>query len=132
NAEAHRNLGLALAMQGKVTESLSHLVRATRDQATQILSGVLYQNGKRPEARAVLDYASRWYVRADQWLTYGGVAYGAMDNPRTVDADGRAIVLDPDALDPSMLNAYAGVLDEVGDYAECERIARRLLDAAGE
>ena len=60
-----------------------HLVRGTREQATQILSGVLYQTGKLPEAMAVLDYASRWYVRAEQWLTYGGVAYAAMDNPRT-------------------------------------------------
>jgi hypothetical protein len=71
NSEAHRNLGLALAMQGKVVDALAHLVKGTREQATQILSGVLYQNGKLPEAMDVLDYASRWYVRADQWLTYG-------------------------------------------------------------
>ena len=78
-AEAHRNLGLALAQQGKVVDALHHLVRGTREQATQILSGVLYQTGKLPEAMAVLDYASRWYVRADQWLTYGGIAYADVD-----------------------------------------------------
>jgi tetratricopeptide (TPR) repeat protein len=131
NAEAHRNLGLALAAQGKVADALAHLVRATREQATQILSGVLYQSGKVAEAMSVLDYASRWYVRAEQWLTYGGIAYAALDNPRTVKAYELAYQLDPDAFDASQLNAYAGVLDEVGDYARCESIANHLMRVAG-
>lgn len=130
NAEAHRNLGLALAQQGKIADALVHLVRATPDQATQILSGVLYQAGKLPDAMAVLDYASRWYVRADQWLTYGGIAYAAMDNPRTVRAYALAYQLDPDAFDATQLNAYAGVLDEVGDYDTCAKIASHLLRIA--
>ena len=130
NAEAHRNLGLALAQQGKVADALAHLTRATREQATQILSGVLFHAGNAPAAMAVLDYASRWYTRADQWLTYGGVAYGAMDNPRTVKAYALAYQLDPGAFDASQLNAYAGVLDEVGDYEACEKIAHALRHAA--
>ncbi len=132
NGEAHRNLGLALAQQGKVADALHHLVRATPEQATQILSGVLYQSGKLTEAMAVLDYASRWYVRADQWLTYGGIAYAAMDNPRTVKAYMLAYQLDPDAFDATQLNAYAGVLDEVADYARCEAIAKHLLRVGGD
>ena len=132
NAEAHRNLGLALAQQGKVLEAMEHLVRGTREQASQILSGVLYQSGKLPDAMAVLDYASRWYVRAEQWLTYGGVAFAALDNVRTVKAYAIAYQLDPAAFDASQLNAYAGVLDEVGDYATCEAIAKVLLAAAGD
>jgi tetratricopeptide (TPR) repeat protein len=132
NGEAHRNLGLALAQQGKILEAMTHLSRGTREQATQILSGVLYQSGKLPDAMTVLDYASRWYVRADQWLTYGGVAYAAMDNPRTVRAYKLAYELDPDAFDASQLNAYAGVLDEVGEYDTCERIANQLLRVAGD
>ncbi|CAN5874610.1 hypothetical protein BH11MYX3_BH11MYX3_07440 [soil metagenome] len=132
NAEAHRNLGLAFAQQGKVADAMPHLVRGTREQATQILSGVLYQSGKLPEAMAVLDYASRWYVRADQWLTYGGIAYAAMDNPRTVKSYALAYQLDPEAFDTSQLNAYAGVLDEVGDYVQCENIAKHLLRLAGD
>jgi tetratricopeptide (TPR) repeat protein len=119
-------------MQGKVTEALAHLVRGTREQATQILSGVLYQHGKLPEAMAVLDYASRWYVRAGQWLTYGGIAYAAQDNSRTVKAYRLAYQLDPDAFDTSQLDAYAGVLDEVGDYTTCEAIANHLLRAASD
>ncbi|MDB4960891.1 MAG: hypothetical protein JWP01_890 [Myxococcales bacterium] len=132
NGEAHRNLGLALAQQGKVADALVHLVRGTREQATQILSGVLYQIGKLPEAMAVLDYASRWYVRADQWLTYGGIAYAAMDNVRTAKAYSLAYQLDPDAFDATQLNAYAGVLDEIGDYKTCETVATHLLRVAGD
>lgn len=131
NGEAHRNLGIALAQQGKIPEALHHLMRGSPEQATQILCGLLYQSGKLADAMAVLDYASRWYVRADQWLTYGGIAYAAMDNPRTVRAYALAYQLDPDAFDASQLNAYAGVLDEVGDAATCEAIANHLLRAAG-
>jgi tetratricopeptide (TPR) repeat protein len=132
NAEAHRNLGLALAQQGKVVDAMHHLVRGTREQATQILAGSLYQSGHVPAAMAVLDFASRWYNRADQWLTYGGIAYSAMDNPRTVRAYKLAYQLDREAFDASQLNAYAGVLDEVGDYTTCELIANHLLHVAGE
>lgn len=132
NEEAHRNLGLAYASQGKVEQALAHLVKATPDQATQILAGVLTQAGHPAPAMAVLEYASRWYVRAEQWLTFGGVAYTAMDNPRTVHAYRIAYALDPDAFDASQLNAYAGVLDEVGEWAECERISKHLLKLAND
>jgi tetratricopeptide (TPR) repeat protein len=132
NGEAHRNLGLALAQQSKVFDAMHHLVRGTREQATQILSGVLYQSGHLPQAMTVLDYASRWYNRAEQWLTYGGIAYAAMDNSRTVQAYRLAYQLDREAFDASQLNAYAGVLDEVGEYATLETIANDLLTAAGD
>ncbi|HEY4181421.1 MAG TPA: hypothetical protein VGM90_31460 [Kofleriaceae bacterium] len=132
NAEAHRNLGLALAMQGKAADALVHLMRATPEQATQIVSGVLHQAQHTAAAMTLLDYASRWYVRAEQWLTFGGIAYAAMDNPRTVRAYRLAWQLDPDAYDASQLNAYAGVLDEVGDYVTCELIAKKLITVAGD
>ncbi|HEU0036075.1 MAG TPA: tetratricopeptide repeat protein [Kofleriaceae bacterium] len=132
NTEAHRNLGLALAHQGKLVDALHHLVRGTHEQATQILSGVLYQAGKLVEALAILDYISRWYVRAEQWLSYAAITYAAMDNPRTARAYGLAYQLDPDAFDATQLNAYAGVLDEIGDHAQCEIVAAQLLRIAGD
>jgi hypothetical protein len=126
NEEAHRNLGLALATQGKVIDAMPHLVRGTREHATQFLSGVLYQSGQMAQALAVLDYASRWYVRAEQWLAYGAIAFAAMDSGRTRDAYGVAYRLDPAAFDRSMLNAYATVLCETGDFDACERVATHL------
>src|SRR5262249_55999660 len=104
---AHRNVGLALGEKGKMLEAMPHLVRGTQEQATQILAGVLFQNGKLADALAVIDYASRWYTRADQWLTYAGIAYGANDAARTARGYNFAYQLDPDAFDATQLNAYA-------------------------
>ena len=132
NGFAHRNLGMALAHQGKLPEALHHLTRGAPEQATQLLCGLLYQAGKLPDALAALDHASRWYVRAEQWLTCGGIAYAAMDNPRARAAYAAAYQLDPDAGDPSQLNAYASVLGEIGDFATCEAIAGHLLRIAGD
>jgi hypothetical protein len=42
-----------------------------------------------------------------------------------------AYQLDPDAFDATQLNAYAGVLDEIGDAVACEVIAKQLLRVAG-
>jgi len=84
------------------------------------------------DALEILEYASRWYSRADQWLTFGGIAYAAMDNPRSIKGYQIAYRLDPDSFDESQLNAYAGVLDEVADYATCEKIGNHLLRKAGD
>src|SRR5262249_24525227 len=99
--------------------------------APQILAGVLQQGGKLAEATAVLDYASRWYVRAEQWLAYGGIAQGVGDTPRTAKAFGGAYQLDPEAFDLARLHAYASLLDEAGDYATCEKVANQMLRLAG-
>jgi tetratricopeptide (TPR) repeat protein len=132
NAEAHRNLGLALAQQGKLADALVHLVRAAPDQATEILASVLYQASKLTEAMAVLDYASRWYTRAEQWLAYGGIAYAALETARAVKAYTAAYELDQDQFDASQLNAFAGVLDELGEHARCQQVAEHLLRVAGD
>jgi tetratricopeptide (TPR) repeat protein len=130
--EAHQCLGLALAMQGKVTDALAHFVRATHEQATRILSGALADHGKLSEAVKVLDYASRWYLRADSWLTYAEVAHRARDLARAVEAYQHAYRLDPDAFSASQLDAYAAVLGEGGDWTTCEQVARHLLRVAGD
>ena len=132
HAEAHSNLGLGLARQGRLPEALHHLTRGTAEQAMQVLSGVLYQAGDLPAALAVLDHASRWYAGADQWLTYGGIAYAGLDNPRALAAYRRAYRLAPDAFDPGQLHAYAAVLGELGDYTTCEAIAGHLLRITGD
>ncbi|HEY4238954.1 MAG TPA: tetratricopeptide repeat protein [Kofleriaceae bacterium] len=132
NAELHRNLGLAYAQQGKLVDALFHLARATPEQATQILAGIQYQRKAIPEAIAVLDYASRWYTRPDQWLTYGAIAFAAEDNARILRAYQTAYELDPEALNASQLNPYAAILAESGDYAHAEVIVRKLLDKGGD
>ncbi|HUJ59001.1 MAG TPA: tetratricopeptide repeat protein [Kofleriaceae bacterium] len=106
NAEAERDLGLALARQGKVQDALHHLVRGTGEQAATILAGVLVRAGLVPDAMALLDHASRWYARAEQWTGYASLAYEAGDLPRTARGYERAARLDPGALDPTMTRAW--------------------------
>jgi hypothetical protein len=60
SAEVQRNLGLALAQQGKLPEALHHLTLGVPDQATEILCDVLQQSGRRADAAAVRAYARRW------------------------------------------------------------------------
>jgi hypothetical protein len=64
SAEAQRNLGLALAQQGKLPEALHHLTLGVPDQAADLLCSVLAQSGRPSEAAAVRAYARRWLDRA--------------------------------------------------------------------
>ncbi|HEY1556896.1 MAG TPA: hypothetical protein VGF94_18800 [Kofleriaceae bacterium] len=132
STEAQRNLGLALAREGKVLDAMHHLVRAEPERGAQILAAILAHHGRAPEALAVLEYACRWYARADQWLGYASIAYAAGDAARTAKAYGLAFQLDPDAFDADTLHAYANVLDEVGDHEAAERVAHQLRRAAGD
>ncbi len=126
--EAHRSLGLACAQQGNIVDALHHLARGTRGQATQILAGVLFQLGKLPQALAVLDHASRWYRRAEQWLGFGGIADAAADHVRSERAYARAFELDPDALDAIQLDAYARACLALDDREHAAELARRAIE----
>jgi tetratricopeptide (TPR) repeat protein len=81
SAEAQRNLGLALAQQGKLPEALHHLALGVPEQATEILCGVLDQSGRLAEASAVRAYASRWLGSAPSTGATGDAAAGAPRPP---------------------------------------------------
>jgi tetratricopeptide (TPR) repeat protein len=81
SAEAQRNLGLALAQQGKLPEALHHLALGVPEQATEILCGVLDQSGRPAEAGAVRAYASRWLGSAPSTGAPGDAAAGAPRPP---------------------------------------------------
>jgi len=132
SSEAHRNLGLALARQGKVLDAMHHLIRADAERGAQLLAGMLVHDGRAADAITVLDHASRWFSTADQWLACAGIAYAAGDTPRTAKAYGQAYQLGGATFDAATLHAYANVLDEVGDHEACERIAHELRRAAGD
>ncbi len=128
NVEINRNLGLALAQQGKLVDALHHLTRGTREQATQILAGVLFQHSKLAEALAVLDHASRWYTSAEQWLGFGGIADATADRVRTERAYRRAYELDPSAFDPAQLEVYSRACSGLGKHDEGVALAQQALE----
>lgn len=131
NAEAHRNLGLAYANVGDVPAALAHLERWAPAQSMQVAVGTLFAAGHGKDALALADFASQWFTRADEWVTYAAVAYQAEDNPRTALAYDTAWALDPDAIDASNLNAYATVLAENGEFARARAVAEHMERAAG-
>ncbi len=132
SADAHGNLGLALARQGKVVDALHHLVRGAPDEALEILADALAESGRHAESTAVLAYASRWFVRAGQWLALAAAARAAGEPARAARAYAAAHRLEPDAFAPPHLDGYAGALDESGDHRGAEKIAHLLRRAAGE
>jgi hypothetical protein len=82
SAEAQRNLGLALAQQGKLPEALRHLTLGVPAQATEILCGVLHQSGRSPDAIAAARYASRWLGHVPGAGTTGDPATPTAGTPR--------------------------------------------------
>src|SRR5262249_36297589 len=58
NADAHCELGLALAQQGNVIQALHHLELGARDRSTQLLTYKLSRSGH-AAAQLVADYAAR-------------------------------------------------------------------------
>src|SRR5262249_14738453 len=74
SAEVQRNLGLALAQQGKLPGALHHLTLGVPDQAIELLCGVLDQSGRRAEASAVRAYARRWRDHTPEAGAAGEVA----------------------------------------------------------
>lgn len=64
SAEAHRDLGLALARQGKGIDALHHLTRGASAPAAAAVAAALAEAGRPDEAAAVHAYASRAYAGA--------------------------------------------------------------------
>src|SRR5262249_23285051 len=102
------------------------------DEAVELLADALAETGRRAEAAAVLAYASRWYVRAAQWLAFAAAAPAAREPPRAGRAYPIAPRSDPAALASAHLDGHAGALDESGDHRAAEKLAHQLRRAAGE
>jgi tetratricopeptide (TPR) repeat protein len=132
NHELWRNLGIAYAQDGDDYEAVRAFARF--DDATEgvKLAGlVLCQAKHAKEGLAVLDYISRWFTRAEDHRYHALFAWQAGDDPAMLRAYGRAWRMDPAALNGVDLNGYAGVLYEAGEYAESERVTKRLELVAG-
>ncbi len=131
DVDAHRDLGIALARQGRAADAIGHLTRANDADAMRIVADALVQGGYTTEAITVLDHASRWYRSTEAWLAYAATARHNLDPRRAHRGYAMAWTLDPGALSREALDDYASVLDEVGEHARCELVARALLERAG-
>ncbi|MGE0871535.1 MAG: hypothetical protein AB7P03_23450 [Kofleriaceae bacterium] len=107
NREAQHTLAVAFARQGKLPELLGALERYDRERAVEIAVRLVSEAQRSADVLTMLDYASRSYVRADQWASFAVLALGAGDAARAALAFTRAHQLDPTALDEMMVDAHA-------------------------
>ncbi len=131
NAMIYRNLGIAQARLGKVAESLAAFARADEKQAPSWTGQALREANLWDAAHVAYRYASQWYVSGEEWIGAATAAYMAEDNDLAIEGYGRVEQLKPALLDPSTLNAYAGVLVESGHYDKALQVAQWLEQASG-
>ncbi|MGE0547965.1 MAG: hypothetical protein AB7O24_00710 [Kofleriaceae bacterium] len=111
--DARRQLAKAFVRQGKLPEALGELEHCDRGHALDAVVRMLSEAHRSSDLLAVLDYASRWYARADQWTSFAVLALGAGDAARAAMAFTRAHQIDPSALDEMMVSAHARARAEI-------------------
>jgi tetratricopeptide (TPR) repeat protein len=127
-----RNLGIAWARLGEIAPALECFAEADVREAPKWTGQALSEAGHLPQAVLAYRYASIYFTTAEEWLTLAIVAYHAEDDEAAADAFGRAWALSGGAaLDGASLNCYAAVLDNLGDYDGCARVAAQLAEIAG-
>jgi tetratricopeptide (TPR) repeat protein len=132
NRELWRNLGIAHAQHGDAFEAVRAFARF--DDATEgvKLAGLVLCQAKHTKpGLEVLEYIARWFTRAEDHRYHALFAWQANDDAAMARAYGRAWEMDPAALTGVDLDGYAGLLYELGEYAACERVTKRLEAVAG-
>jgi hypothetical protein len=79
------------------------------------------------EAVPLLRYAARRFRSAEDWALLATTAARANQDAVTVEAGRRAVKMG--ASEPELLGALSTSLYRLGEFVECEQIAKRLIDA---
>lgn len=131
NATILRNLALAYAQLGDTFRTVSVLSEADAIQGPLQAAQQLFNAGKHRQAMRAFEYACLGNVPPVAFQQWAGAAYSAEDDEATVEAYEAFSKRVDGNLDGPSLNAYAGSLDNLGRHEECETIARKLLEVAG-
>jgi tetratricopeptide (TPR) repeat protein len=125
NAKRAQSLAVALGRLGHGLEALRILSRHERTDGPRLIGRVLLDAGREADAFRFLRYASRRFRTAEDWATLAGAAGRADNDAVAVDAGRRALSLG--SRDLSLLITLATSLYRMGEFHECERIARQLI-----
>jgi tetratricopeptide (TPR) repeat protein len=126
-----RNLGIAWSRLGQTARAIESFAEADAREAPKWTGQALREAGHLKQAVQAYRYASIYFTTAEDWLTLALVAWQAEDDETSAEAFREAFVRSQGAaIDLASQNAYAGVLDNIGDYKMCEQIAAHLLDRA--
>ena len=125
NGKRAQSLAVALARVGQGHDAIRVLSQHERNDAPRLIGRVLLEAGRDAEAVPVLRYASRRFRTAEDWTTLATAAFRADNDAVCIEAGRKAVGLG--AQDPSLLSALATSLYRLGEFVECEQIAKRLI-----
>lgn len=126
-AERH---AVALVQCGAVGEAVRALARVQRGEAPYLIGKAALEAGLPDAALRVLRYASRRFRTAEAWQTLATAATLLGEHRIACRALRRAISAGAH-LEAPLLARYATALMRVGEFAECEEVATRLIAKAG-
>ncbi|MEZ4235144.1 MAG: hypothetical protein R3F59_03075 [Myxococcota bacterium] len=127
-----QNLGLAYALTGQAAEAVTWFSAADAEQGPLWAAQNLYQGGHLAASTAVYRYVTLSPVPVEVWQQCAGIAYAAEDDETSALAYGVLDRIAPHTLDGPSLNAWGGLLDNLGEYGACARVAERLRRIAGD
>lgn len=129
NAKRAQSLAVALGRLGHGLEAIRVLSPHERADAPRLIGRVLFEAGRDVDAVTVLRYASRRFRTADDWTALALAASRANDDAVAVEAGRKALALG--SKDPALAITLATSLYRVGDFVDCEEIARQLISETG-
>jgi tetratricopeptide (TPR) repeat protein len=125
NAKRAQSLAVAFARYGDALEAVRVLAPHERGEAPRLVGRVLAEAGHVAAAVPVLQLASRRFRSADDWVLLATVAVRADREEVAVDAGRRAVKAG--STDPELLVALATALYRIGEFVECEQVAKQLI-----
>ncbi|MDX2092702.1 MAG: hypothetical protein SFX73_32855 [Kofleriaceae bacterium] len=129
NPKRAHALAVALAKQNRGHEALRVYAAHERTEAPRIVGRALLEAGHATAAVDVLRYAAPRFRTAEDWATLATAATRAGDDGVTVEAGRRAVALG--SKDLTMFVGLVTSLYRLGEFVECEDLARTLIAEAG-
>jgi Flp pilus assembly protein TadD len=130
NAKRAQGLAVALARQGAGLEAVRVLSTHERADAPRLIGRVLLEAGRHTDATMVLRYAARRFRSSDDWETLACAASRADNDAVCIEAGRKALALG--AKTPQLLEALATSLFRLGEFVECEEVAKQLITSGSE
>jgi Flp pilus assembly protein TadD len=125
NAKRAQSLAVALGRIGQGHEAIRVLAQHERNDAPRLIGRVLLESGRDVDAVAILRYASRRFRAVEDWSMLATAAFRADNDAVCIDAGRKAVKLG--ATDPMLFSALATSLYRLGEFVECEEIARQIM-----
>ncbi|MCX5743132.1 MAG: hypothetical protein NT062_11630 [Proteobacteria bacterium] len=125
NAKRAQGLAVALARLGHGFEAIRVLAQHERTDAPRLIGRALLDAGRHVDATLMLRYASRRFRSADDWESLAFAASRADNDAVCAQAGRKALALG--AKSPALIAALATALYHLGEFGDCETVAKQLI-----